>query len=53
MKNDIRKRIGHALIALPNEEFTGAVKHLLGVLGYESERAIDLSGKVDDFIFFF
>ena len=48
MKNDIRKRIGHALIALPNEAFTGAVKHLLGVIGYE--RAIDLSGKVDDFI---
>ena len=50
MKNDIRKRIEHALSALPNEEFTGAVKHLLGVIGYESERAIDLSGKVDDFI---
>ena len=50
MKNDIRKRIGHALSALPNEEFTGAVKHLLGVIGYESERAIDLSGSVHDFL---
>ena len=47
---NIRQQIEDALIALPNEEFTGAVKHLLGVLGYESERAIDLSGRVDDFL---
>ena len=50
MKNDIREQIGHALSALPNEEFTESVKLMLGVIGYESERAIDLSGKVDDFI---
>ncbi len=50
MKNDIRKRIGHALIALPNEEFTEAVKLMLGVIGYESERAIDLSSSVHDFL---
>ena len=50
MKNDIRKRIGHALTALPNEAFTEVAKQLLGVLGYESERAIDLSGSVHDFL---
>ena len=48
--DNIKARIGHALTALPNAEFTGAVKHLLGVLGYQSERTLDLSGRVDDFI---
>ena len=50
MNDDIKARIGDALTALPNAEFTGAAKHLLGVLGYESERTLDLSGRVDDFI---
>ena len=48
--DNIKARIGHALTALPNAEFTGAVKHLLGVLGHQSERTLDLSGRVDDFI---
>ena len=53
MNNNIKTRIGHALTALPNAEFTGAAKHLLGVLGYESERTLDLSGSANDFLYQF
>ncbi len=53
MNNNIKTRIGDALTALPNAEFTGAAKHLLGVLGYESERTLDISGSANDFLYQF
>ena len=50
MKNDIRQQIENALAALADGDFEVVARDLLGVLGYESERAIDLSGRVDDFL---
>ena len=39
-----------ALEALTTSDFPGAVSKLLGVLGYRSERTLELSGGADDFL---
>ena len=47
----IKKReIESALAKIPASDFLETAKHLLAVLGYCSQRTLNLSGNVDDFI---
>ena len=47
----IKKReIESALAKIPASDFLETAKHLLAVLGYRSQRTLNLSGNVDDFI---
>ncbi len=50
MNNNIREQIGHALGALADGDFVVGARDLLAVLGYESTRTLDISGKVNEFI---
>ena len=47
---DLRRDIQAALAAIPVSDFLAATKDLLEVIGYRSERTLELSGGVDDFI---
>ena len=47
---DLREDIQAALAAIPVSDFLAATKDLLEVLGYRSNRTLELSGGVDDFI---
>ena len=47
---DIRADIRAALVAIPYSDFLAATKDLLEVLGYQSDRALELPGSVDGFI---
>ena len=42
--------IQSALAAIPTGDFAATSKALLAALGYQSERTLELSGTVDDFI---
>ena len=48
--DNIREQIGHALGALADGDFVVMARDLLAVLGYESTRTLDISGRVNDFI---
>ncbi len=48
--SDIRGRIKASLEASSNNDLIEAAKDLLAVLGYRSDRTLDLSGDVDGFI---
>ena len=50
MNNNIREQIGHALGALADGDFVVGARDLLAVLGYESTRTLDISGRVNEFI---
>ena len=50
MNNNIREQIGHALGALADGDFVVMARDLLAVLGYESTRTLDISGRVNEFI---
>ncbi len=50
MNNNIREQIGHALGALADGDFVVGARDMLAVLGYESTRTLDISGRVNDFI---
>ena len=50
MNNNIREQIGHALGALADGDFVVMARDMLAVLGYESTRTLDISGRVNDFI---
>ena len=45
-----KKEIESALAKIPTSDFLETTKGLLAVLGYRSERTLNLSGNVDDFI---
>ena len=45
-----KKEIESALAKIPASDFLETTKDLLAVLGYRSERTLNLSGNVDDFI---
>ena len=45
-----KKEIESALAKIPASDFLETTKGLLAVLGYRSERTLNLSGNVDDFI---
>ena len=45
-----KERIQSALAAIPTGDFAETSKALLATLGYRSERTLELSGTVDDFI---
>ena len=45
-----KETIKSALAAIPTGEFTETSKAVLATLGYHSERTLELSGTVDDFI---
>ena len=45
-----KAHIQSALAALPTGDFSEASKNLLATLGYHSERTLELSGTVEDFI---
>ena len=47
---NLRGRIADALRQVRGNGFLVGARDLLGVIGYESERAIDLSGSVHDFL---
>ena len=47
---DLREDIQAALVAIPYGDFLAATKALLEVLGYQSDRTLELLGSVDDFI---
>ena len=47
---DLREDIQAALVAIPSGDFLAATKALLEVLGYQSDRTLELLGSVDDFI---
>ena len=47
---DLREDIQAALVAIPSGDFLAATKDLLEVLGYQSDRTLELLGSVDDFI---
>ena len=49
-RTDICVDIQNALGAIPYGDFVAAIKDLLEVLGYQSDRTLELSGRVDDFI---
>ena len=49
-KTDLREDIQAALVAIPYGDFLAATKDLLEVLGYQSDRTLELLGSVDDFI---
>ncbi len=46
----MRENIQSALKAIPTYDFLSATKDLLNILGYQSERIIELSGDPEDFI---
>ncbi len=48
--DNVRKRIQSALAAIPAIDFLTTAKNLLEVLGYRSDRILELSGSVDEFI---
>ena len=48
--DNIREQIGHALGALADGDFVVGARDLLAVLGYESTRTLDISGRVNEFI---
>ncbi|MYK39825.1 MAG: hypothetical protein F4049_06350, partial [Gemmatimonadetes bacterium] len=52
MSNDsqTKKQIRPALKAIPARDFLSGTKKLLDVLGYRSDRILELSGSVDEFI---
>ena len=45
-----KERIQSALAAIPDGDFAETSKALLATLGYRSERTLELSGTVDDFL---
>ncbi len=45
-----KKEIESALARIPDSDFLETTKDLLAVLGYHSQRTLNLSGNVDDFI---
>ncbi len=47
---DLKERIRAALADVPNKNFLSVTKDLLDVLGYQSERTLELSGDPEDFI---
>ena len=47
---DVREDIRAALAAIPYSDFLAATKDLLEVLGYQSDRVLELPGSVDGFI---
>ena len=47
---DLRERIQSTLTSVPNKNFLSVTKDLLDVLGYQSERTLELSGHPEDFI---
>ena len=47
---DLRERIQSTLKSVPNKNFLSVTKDLLDVLGYQSERTLELSGRPEDFI---
>ena len=47
---DLKERIRVALTDMPNKNFLSATRDLLDVLGYQSERIMELSGDPEDFI---
>ena len=48
--DNIREQIGHALGVLADGDFVVGARDLLAVLGYESTRTLDISGRVNEFI---
>ena len=48
--DNIREQIGHALGALADGDFVVGARDMLAVLGYESTRTLDISGRVNEFI---
>ena len=46
----IKDKIRTALAAVPKSDFLPAAQDILANLGYRSERTLELSGSVDDFI---
>ena len=48
--SDHKERIQSALADMPNKNFLSATKDLLTVLGYQSERTLELSEDPEDFI---
>ena len=49
-KGDLKEHIRVALTDMPNRNFLSATRDLLDVLGYQSERIMELSGDPEDFI---
>ncbi len=47
---DLKERIQSTLAGVPNKNFLLTTKNLLDVLGYQSERMLELSGDPEDFI---
>ncbi len=47
---DLKKRIQSTLTNVPNKNFLSVTKDFLNVLGYQSERTLELSGHPEDFI---
>ena len=47
---DLKEHIRVALTDMPNKNFLSATRDLLNVLGYQSERTLELSGNPEDFI---
>ncbi len=47
---DLKGRIRVALAGMPNKNFLSATRDLLDVLGYQSDRLLELSGDPEDFI---
>ena len=47
---DLKEHIRVALTDMPNKNFLSATRYLLDVLGYQSERTLELSGDPEDFI---
>ncbi len=47
---DLKERIRVALTDMPNKNFLLATRDLLDILGYQSERMLELSGDPEDFI---
>ena len=47
---DIRKRVQASIAAIPYSDFFEVAKDLLEVLGYQSDRTLELSGSVNNFI---
>ena len=47
---DLKEHIRVVLTDMPNKNFLSATRDLLDVLGYQSERMLELSGDIEDFI---
>ena len=45
-----KQQISSTLATIPDSDFLAATKDLLAVLGYRSERTLELSGDIEDFI---